>query len=492
MAPMVVSGRSGARVWFSIIVVIISVFNVARAQDSLSQIYCSSQNTGDDSPAASDLYQSNGWCSTNCRDNYAFAIVQYQHCWCSDYIPAETTSIGSCDEDCPGFPAERCGSSSAGLFGYIALSKSPSGTLGVASSSSSIDSSTEAAESSTQVVSNPSPGVASASSSSPAEASSSASSAIASQPPSTPFFGSSLSSPITIFTNQISSLTFVLTSFLQSSSPDPSPVTVQRTVTALPSIEIVSVSLTSPSITPSVTPSTSSSRTTTTPPSNPPPVIIPAKSTTPTPTSTPATSPSSTPTWSATPITSVITVTGQVKTLTITPTAPPESTAQAENSSRRGGLLSNTGKAAGLFVGVVLILFIIALLIIRGVLARRRRKAEAIAITSNTGDNTPQRRPSRLSQMGLVSGNQRPSGGRVVPGIQTSGWGPGNGAERSPTDTTTPLDRRTSYPRVVDQRLDPVALWNPLHDNGSHISVRSFRDDQDYSRRMLRVANPDD
>lgn len=190
---------------------------------------------------ASDLYQSNGWCSTHCRDNFAFAIVQFQHCWCSDYIPAETTSVGSCDQDCPGFPVEHCGSSSAGLFGYIALSKSPSGTLGVASSSSSIGSSTEAAESSTQVVSNPSHGVASASSSSPAQASSSASSAVASQPPSTPFFGSSLSSPIFIFKNQISSLTFVLTSFLQGSSPDPSPVTVQRTVTALPSIEIVSV-----------------------------------------------------------------------------------------------------------------------------------------------------------------------------------------------------------------------------------------------------------
>lgn len=182
-------------------------------------------------------------------------------------------------------------------------------------------------------------------------------------------------------------------------------------------------------------------------------------------------------------------MTGQVKTLTITPTAPPEFTGQAENSGSPGGLLSNAGKAAGLFVGVVLILLIIAALIVRGILVRRRRKAEAIALTSNTGENTPQRRPSRLSQMGLIGGNQRPNGGRVVPDIQTSGWGPGTGAERSPTETTTtPLDRRTSYPRVVDQRLDPVALWNPLHDNGSHVSVRSFRDDQDYSRRMLRVS----
>lgn len=190
--------------------------------------------------SASDLFQSNGWCSTHCGDNYAFAIVQYQQCWCSDYVPAETISIGSCDQECPGFPAEKCGSLSAGLFGYIALSKSPSGTLGAASSSSSISSSTEAAESSTHVVSNPSPGVALASSS-PAQASSSTSSTVASQPPSTLFLGSSLSSPIFIPTTQISSLTLVLTSFLQSSLPDPSAVTVQRTVTALPSIKIVSV-----------------------------------------------------------------------------------------------------------------------------------------------------------------------------------------------------------------------------------------------------------
>lgn len=191
--------------------------------------------------SATYLYQSNGWCFTHCNDNYAFAIVQYQQCWCSDYVPAETTSISSCGEDCPGFPDEKCGSLSAGLFGYVALSKSPSGTLGAASSSPSISSPTEAAESSTQVVSNPSPGVALASSSSPAQASSSASSTIAPQPPSTPFLGPSIFSPIFIFTTQISPLTHVLTSFLQNSSPDPSPVTVQTTVTALPSIKVVSV-----------------------------------------------------------------------------------------------------------------------------------------------------------------------------------------------------------------------------------------------------------
>jgi len=118
---------------------------------------------------------------------------------------------------------------------------------------------------------------------------------------------------------------------------------------------------------------------------------------------------------------------------------------------------------------------------------RRRKHTDAIAVASVAGGDTPQRRPSRLSQMGLLGGSARRKTEKSVPGIQTSGWGPGNNAEKSPTDTT-PIDQRSSYPRVVDQRLDPVALWNPLHDNGSHISIRSLQDNQDYSRRMLRVS----
>ena len=94
--------------------------------------------------------------------------------------------------------------------------------------------------------------------------------------------------------------------------------------------------------------------------------------------------------------------------------------------------------------------------------------------------------------MGLVGagGTQREKTGPTIPVIQTSGWGPSNanGSEKSPADTLSAVERRSSYPRVVDQRLEPTALWNPLHDNGSHVSVRSFRDDQDYSRRMLRVS----
>ncbi|KAL8920403.1 MAG: hypothetical protein Q9208_006284 [Pyrenodesmia sp. 3 TL-2023] len=184
-----------------------------------------------------------------------------------------------------------------------------------------------------------------------------------------------------------------------------------------------------------------------------------------------------------------MTVTGQVKTITITPTAPP--TSAAVTQSRDGGFMSDPGKVAGLFVGVALIICLIAAALVWFFL-RRKRDAEAEAIASTAGGETPQRRVSKMSTMGLLGGTRRSNNRKSGPTIHTTGWGPGNtSTEKSPTDT--PIDyRRTSYPRVVDQRLEPTALWNPLQDNRSHVSVQSFQDDQDYSRRMLRVANPDD
>ncbi|KAL8733259.1 MAG: hypothetical protein Q9166_002276 [cf. Caloplaca sp. 2 TL-2023] len=193
-------------------------------------------------------------------------------------------------------------------------------------------------------------------------------------------------------------------------------------------------------------------------------------------------------TWTPTPVTSVMTVTGQVKTITITPTVPPIG-AVAAQPSRDGGFMSHPGKVAGLFVGVALIICLIAAALI-WLFLRRKRKAEAEAETmaSTAGGETPQRRQSKMSTMGLLGGTRRSNNRKSVPMIQTSGWGPGSSAEKSPSDT--PIDfRRTSYPRVVDQRLEPAALWNPLQDNGSHVSIQSFRDDQDYSRRMLRVSD---
>ena len=179
-----------------------------------------------------------------------------------------------------------------------------------------------------------------------------------------------------------------------------------------------------------------------------------------------------------------------MRTLTITPTQPPAAIqtvvqASAENNT---SFSQSPGKIAGVSVAVVLICAALIAAVLWFCLRRRRRNEEALPVPSTAGGDTPQRRPSRLSQMGLIGGAATSTQkSRTPPTIVTSGWGPGtsNSTEKSPADT---LERRGSYPRVFDQRLEPTALWNPLHDNGSHISVRSFRDDQDYSRRMLRVS----
>ncbi|KAE9990929.1 hypothetical protein EG327_000700 [Venturia inaequalis] len=102
---------------------------------ALSAQYCSTQNTGGGASPNSSIYQSNGLCHDTCLASYAFAIVQGQNCWCSNYAPAAQGSTSKCNTPCPGFPDELCGNSDQSLYGYISLNVAPSGTLGVASSS---------------------------------------------------------------------------------------------------------------------------------------------------------------------------------------------------------------------------------------------------------------------------------------------------------------------------------------------------------------------
>ena len=83
-------------------------------------------------------FQSNGACLDTCKQNFAFAIVQGSSCWCSDYVPGLTNPINACDEQCPGYGFEYCGSSAKGLFGYVALNKPPAGTQAGSSTSSSV------------------------------------------------------------------------------------------------------------------------------------------------------------------------------------------------------------------------------------------------------------------------------------------------------------------------------------------------------------------
>jgi cell wall integrity and stress response component len=73
-------------------------------------------------------FQSNGACRDTCSSDYAYAVVQGQDCWCSDFAPGYSVNTLRCSQPCPGYPSDWCGSSSSGLYAYFQLTRSPSGT----------------------------------------------------------------------------------------------------------------------------------------------------------------------------------------------------------------------------------------------------------------------------------------------------------------------------------------------------------------------------
>jgi hypothetical protein len=97
-----------------------------------TQSYCSSLNTGSDDQVYTWPWQSNGNCTNHCKEEgtYAFAVLQYTDCWCSNYAPGDTANMDDCEVDCPGFPTEKCGNKDKDLFMYIEMDGQVSGTVG--------------------------------------------------------------------------------------------------------------------------------------------------------------------------------------------------------------------------------------------------------------------------------------------------------------------------------------------------------------------------
>ena len=133
--------------WFSMLPQVLLLVSWAVALDIS---YCSPDNTGSSSqrgktytmlrlnhilmiPAVQTLFQSNGACQDTCSSNYAFAVIQGQNCWCSDYAPGYSVNTLNCKDPCPGYPTEWCGSLSSGLYAYFQLTRSPSGTSALSS-----------------------------------------------------------------------------------------------------------------------------------------------------------------------------------------------------------------------------------------------------------------------------------------------------------------------------------------------------------------------
>ncbi|PWY90840.1 hypothetical protein BO70DRAFT_368065 [Aspergillus heteromorphus CBS 117.55] len=104
-----------------------------------SLTYCSSANTGSSQAANESTFQSNGLCEDHCS-TYAFGILQGYDCWCSNIAPNSATNVNTsdCSQDCPGYPDDSCGSTSKGLYGYVAIvGQQPSGTATVSTTSTS-------------------------------------------------------------------------------------------------------------------------------------------------------------------------------------------------------------------------------------------------------------------------------------------------------------------------------------------------------------------
>ncbi|KAI0415616.1 hypothetical protein F5X98DRAFT_211452 [Xylaria grammica] len=116
--------------------VIVALVTSPLLVQSLTIEYCASDNTAA-TATNSSIWQSNGLCHDFCVDkSYAFAILQEHDCWCSNYVPAESSQVDTdeCNDSCPGWQDDTCGAT--GLYGYIALDTSPSGTADASSSTS--------------------------------------------------------------------------------------------------------------------------------------------------------------------------------------------------------------------------------------------------------------------------------------------------------------------------------------------------------------------
>jgi hypothetical protein len=182
-----------------------------------------------------------------------------------------------------------------------------------------------------------------------------------------------------------------------------------------------------------------------------------------------------------------MTVTGQVRTVVVTPTAASDPSSLGQGATSSGGV--STGKVVGIVLGVALGLGLVIGLAVWYWLRRKHREQSRAssqngAYGTEDGDvsrTTPSRQVSQMSSSGLLG---------KAPRILTAGYGPGNGNSntsnpRSPdTLSSNGIDRRSLG---TDQRLNPYAIY--AHEE-AHLSSVSLQDNQDYSRQ-LRIANPD-
>lgn len=185
---------------------------------------------------------------------------------------------------------------------------------------------------------------------------------------------------------------------------------------------------------------------------------------------------------------------GGYKTVTLAPTEQtPAPTNQVTTSgSPNRNFFSKPGQVAGLFVGLALGIVLIVAAFLFLCYRRNKRRAAHHSIDSSgsvAGGMFGGRRRSRsMSTLGLIG----EKGGTAINTTPTSTANNFSGLPTAEAGKSTTAAQTPG--RLIDQRLDPNQIYLRYDpDTGSsRMSVRSLRDDTDYSRRVLRLANPDD
>ena len=426
----------------------------------------------------SNIYNSNGACFTECQYDYAFAVVQDELCWCSNYIPQSQVSVADCDVQCPGYPSEDCGNKASDYYGYVALSRAPAGTAGGYSPSSY-----PASQVSISIQSYPSD-LSSVSSVPPAPQSSA--------PNTSPSSTSVVYSVVVVTSLVVSRSTPIATSqptpLVRTSLLTPSSLqsyTAPKTVTTIipdPRTSYISRTI---SVVQTVTQSAS--------------VSVKTKVS------------KSTITQSAVVSVEVVTVSGADHTQTVTST-PVVVSGGSSTDPDPVQVHPKSGVSGGAIAGIVIgVLAAVALIAGAAFLFWRRRRDEQDAEDADGiaggAKKSPRRNVSVLSKTGLLSRARHSIGEKdheepnpyVLPpptgnnsGRQSMLFG-GLGGIGEGISPISPLGgsqdgegRRNSKPLFFDQRLNPSALF-ANHDNSSRVSMQ---DQNDYSR-PLGVVNPD-
>lgn len=189
------------------------------------------------------------------------------------------------------------------------------------------------------------------------------------------------------------------------------------------------------------------------------------------------------------------TVTADGRTVTVSAPSSPAATDSANlgQSADHDDGGPSAGKIAGIVVGCVVgVAAVLAIIFLFWWRRRQQDRRSSGHVTPNEYDphypahldptlpEPVRRHNSQMSQSGLLGGATRPT-------LNTQNLSNG----RNGTSPNTPSSHRLSIPMSSHPVLDPNSIGNAYINSGYRNSNVSLNDNEDYSRKVLTLANPD-